>query len=223
MKTSGAIEAEFLGVANGDINGLRLRHAFVHLAGAKSTILMGQFWHPFFSTDCFPGTYSFNTGMPFATIDRSPQFCVTSVGKTKVFGVISTQRDFKNQGVGADPTNTTSAANSFSGVSLGGLPDLTFGVSHVNAALSAGASIDYKKVKAGLRNGTGLATDAATSVVSFQAYLKYKVKTTTFKAQTIYGQNIGEMLMIGGYGILDSVGKGTGKDIKLTTPYYSKI
>ena len=45
MKTSGAIEGEFLGVANGDINGFRLRHAYLQLTGAKSQILMGQFWH----------------------------------------------------------------------------------------------------------------------------------------------------------------------------------
>jgi hypothetical protein len=207
MKTSGVIEAEFFGVSNGDINGLRLRHAYVQLAGAKATILMGQFWHPFFAAECFPGTYSFNTGLPFATIDREPQFRITSVGKTKVFGVISSQRDFKNQGIGTDPANTTSGANSLSGLSLGGMPDLTVGVSHSSGPFAAGVTVDYKKVKIGLRNGGALATDVGVGGASAMAYLKYKTGTTTFKAQTIYGQNIGNMLMIGGFGIMDSVGK----------------
>ena len=212
MKTSGAIEAEFLGVANGDINGLRLRHAYVQLTGAKAQILMGQFWHPFFATDCFPGTYSFNTGMPFATIERSPQFRVTSVGKTKVFGVLSTQRDFKTQGAGTDPTNTTIAANSYSGVSLSGLPAVSVGVSHSDGAFSAGATLDYKTVKPSLVNGSGIKTDVTLSSLSAHAYVKYKKGTTTFKAQTIYGNDLGDMLMVGGYGIMDSVGK----DPKLT-------
>lgn len=212
MKTAGAIEAEFLGVSNGDINGLRLRHAYVQLTGAKTQILMGQYWHPFFATDCFPGTYSFNTGMPFATIERSPQFKISSVGKTKVYAVLSTQRDFKNQGAGSDPTNSTSAANSYSGVSLTGVPALTVGLSHANGPLSAGIAVDYKKIKPSLVNGSGLKTDVAVGGVSAQAYMKYKKGMTSFKVQSIYGQNIGDMLMIGGYGIMDS----TGKDPKLT-------
>ncbi len=206
-KTSGAIEAEFLGVANGDINGLRLRHAFMQLTGTKSQITMGQTWHPFFSTDCYPGTYSFNTGSPFATFNRVPQFRLSSMGKTKVFVVLATQRDFKNQGAGTDPTNTTIATNSFSGLSLSGLPEVNVGVSHTLGGLAMGATISYKTIKPSLANGSGLKTDAKIGSMAAHAYLRYKKGTTTFRVQTIYGQDLGDMLMIGGYGIKDSVGK----------------
>jgi hypothetical protein len=213
MKTSGTIEAEFFGTSNGDINGLRLRHAYMQLTGAKAQILMGQYWHPFFSTDCFPGTYSFTTGMPFATIDRSPQFKLSSMGKTKAFVVLSTQRDFKTQGAGTDPTNTTSAANSLSGVSLSGIPVLSVGIAHTDGGLAAGATLEYKTVKPSLTNGSGLKTDTKVSGVSAHAYVRYKKGMTTFRVQTIYGQDDGNMLMLGGYGIMDSVGK----DPKLTS------
>jgi hypothetical protein len=213
MKTSGAIEAEFLGTANGDINGLRLRHAYMQLTGTKAQILMGQYWHPFFSTDCFPGTYGFTTGMPFATIDRSPQFKLSSVGKTKAFVVLSTQRDFKTQGAGTDPTNATSGANSLSGVSLSGMPALSIGVAHSDGGLATGATIEYKTVKPTLINGSGLKSDATVGGLSAHAYLRYKKGMTTFRIQTIYGQDDGNMLMLGGYGIMDSVGK----DPKLTS------
>jgi hypothetical protein len=207
MKTSGVIEAEFLGTANGDINGLRLRHAYVQLTGAKAQILMGQYWHPFFSTDCFPGTHSFTTGAPFATIERNPQFKLSSVGKTRAFVVLSTQRDFKNQGAGSDPTNTTSGANSYSGVSLSGIPVFSVGVAHSDGPLAAGATVEYKTIKPSLSNGLGLKSDATLSSLSAHAYIRYKKGTTTFKAQTIYGQDNSDMLMMGGYGIADSVGK----------------
>ncbi len=206
-KTLGVIEAEFLGVTNGDINGLRLRHAFMQLTGPKAQITMGQTWHPFFSTDCFPGTYSFSTGSPFATFNRVPQFKLSSVGKTKVFGVLATQRDFKNQGAGSDPTNTTVAANGFSGLSLSGMPEINVGVSHSDGGLAAGATVSYKTIKPSLANGSGLKTDAKLGSYAAHAYVRYKKGTTTFKVQTVYGQDLGDMLMIGGYGIKDSVGK----------------
>ncbi|MCD4696911.1 MAG: hypothetical protein K8S16_11805, partial [Bacteroidales bacterium] len=64
-KTSGLIEGAFFGNIGTDINGFRLRHAFVKLSWEKTELLVGQFWHPMFVTSCFPGTVSFNTGVPF--------------------------------------------------------------------------------------------------------------------------------------------------------------
>ncbi len=53
-KTSGLIEGEFFGTADGDTNGFRLRHAFVKLEWKRTELLVGQFWHAMFITDCFP-------------------------------------------------------------------------------------------------------------------------------------------------------------------------
>lgn len=41
-KTSGAIEGEFFGHSDGDINGFRLRHAFVKLNWTNTQLLVGQ-------------------------------------------------------------------------------------------------------------------------------------------------------------------------------------
>jgi hypothetical protein len=75
-KTSGLIEADFFGNENSsfsDVNGFRLRHAFVKLNWQKTELLIGQFWHPMFVTDCYPGVISFNTGAPFQPFSRNPQ------------------------------------------------------------------------------------------------------------------------------------------------------
>jgi hypothetical protein len=61
-KTSGVIEGAFFGHTSGDINGFRLRHAFVKLNWTRTELLVGQYWHPAFVTYCFPGVVSFNTG-----------------------------------------------------------------------------------------------------------------------------------------------------------------
>ncbi|MCB1128629.1 MAG: hypothetical protein KDM81_19185, partial [Verrucomicrobiae bacterium] len=72
-KVSGAIEGAFFGHSNPDINGFRLRHAFVKMTWDKTTLFAGQYWHPLFVIECFPGVVSFNTGVPFQPFSRNPQ------------------------------------------------------------------------------------------------------------------------------------------------------
>ena len=72
-KTSGQLEGEFFGTADGDVNGFRLRHAFVKLDWEQTSLLVGQTWNPMFITELVPGTVSFNTGAPFNPFARNPQ------------------------------------------------------------------------------------------------------------------------------------------------------
>jgi hypothetical protein len=98
-KISGVIEAEFFGTSEADINGLRLRHAFTKLDWKKSSLLMGQTWHPMFPAECFPGTLSFNTGAPFTPFSRNPQIRFTyKPGKISASVTAYSQRDFTSTG-----------------------------------------------------------------------------------------------------------------------------
>jgi len=65
-KTSGYIEAEFFGMSDADINGFRLRHAYLKLNWDKTEVLVGQFWHPMFISESYPEVVSFNTGAPLS-------------------------------------------------------------------------------------------------------------------------------------------------------------
>jgi hypothetical protein len=56
-KTSALLEADFFGNENlnfSDVNGLRLRHAYVKLNWSTTELLVGQYWHPLFVPECFP-------------------------------------------------------------------------------------------------------------------------------------------------------------------------
>ena len=53
-KTSGVIEAEFYGTSELDVNGFRLRHAYVKMDWQKTNLLVGQYWHPLFPAESFP-------------------------------------------------------------------------------------------------------------------------------------------------------------------------
>ncbi|MDP3830073.1 MAG: hypothetical protein Q8Q47_02310, partial [Ignavibacteriaceae bacterium] len=76
-KTSGVLEGAFFGHTNPDINGFRLRLAFVKLQWENSSFLAGQYWHPLFITDVFANVVSFNTGVPFQPFSRNPQLRYT--------------------------------------------------------------------------------------------------------------------------------------------------
>jgi hypothetical protein len=98
-KTSGLIEGEFFGTADGDTNGFRLRHAYVKLNWKKSELMIGQFWHAMFITDCYPDVVSFNTGAPFQPFSRTPQVRFTQAfGKLSLIATALSQRDFASNG-----------------------------------------------------------------------------------------------------------------------------
>ncbi len=98
-KTSGLIETEFFGTADGDINGFRLRHAYVKLNWRATELMVGQFWHPLFVTESYPEVVSFNTGAPFQPFNRSPQIRLThQMGRWSLMATALAQRDFSSFG-----------------------------------------------------------------------------------------------------------------------------
>ena len=180
MKTSGAIEAAFFGNSDGSTGELRLRHAFVQLSNDKVDILMGQYWHPMFVTAVFPGVYSFNTGVPFQPFSRNPQLRVTTKGDVKFIGVLFTERDFKTRGAS---------------VSQSGMPQFHAQLQFGNASSTLGGlGFNLKSSR------PALGEDNLTST-AFIGYFRTKLGKTTWKAEATYGQNMTDLLQIGGFGI----------------------
>lgn len=202
FKANAAIEAEFFGNAETDLNGLRLRHAYVQLTNSKVQLIFGQYWHPFFTPECFPGTYNFSTGAPFSTFTRNPQFRITTTGATKVFAAVLTERDFTTPG---PATATANIATPYLRNDL--FPIVDFGVQHVSGNITLGATVDIKSVKP--RNSVALTLANKTVVntvvderelgISANAYFQVKTPSVTFKASAIYTQNGADMLLLGGY------------------------
>lgn len=179
MKTSGAIEAAFFGNSDGSIGELRLRHAFVKLSNDKVEILMGQYWHPMFVTAVFPGTYSFNTGVPFQPFSRNPQLRITTKGNVKFIGVLFTERDFQTRGAS---------------VSKSGMPQLHAQLQLGSASKTLGGfGVNLKSSR------PALGEDNLTST-AFIGYFRTKLGKATWKAEATYGQNMTDVLQIGGFG-----------------------
>lgn len=192
-KTSGILEGEFFGTSDGDINGFRLRHAFVKLDWEKSSLLVGQTWHPLFVTELVPGTVSFNTGAPFNPFSRNPQIRFSvSVDKFKFIAAALTQRDFQSNGPAG-----------FSSVYLRNsvIPNLHGQIQFASSGHLAGIAFDYKKLTPRLVTTKNVSTEESISSFAASAFFKLDLQPVTIKAQGVYGGNLADLMMLGGYAV----------------------
>lgn len=220
-KTSGILEAEFFGNFDGGINELRLRHAYAKLDWPKTQLAFGQYWHPMFVTDCFPGVIDFNTGMPFQPFNRSPQVRLTQKldkgNKTSLILAILSQRDFASVAP-SGYTATDPLRNS-------AIPNLHAQLQYKDTKLVLGAGIDYKSLRPRLNSGTpNVVSKERVNSVSFIGYAKIVTTPLIFKAEAIIGQNLTDHVMVGGYlGYVAATGAVETYDATKTKSYWFEI
>lgn len=192
-KSGGMLEGEFFGTADADVNGFRLRHAFVTLNWEKSGLLFGQTWHPMFVAEVFPQVVSFNTGSPFQPFSRNPQIRFTqSFDNLKLIAVLLTQRDFTSNG----PAGFSSAY-----LRNNVVPSAHLQLQYKSESVVTGAGFDYKTLAPRIETTKKLKADETVSSFAGLAYLKYSVSDFNFAVEGVYGQNLTDLLMLGGYAI----------------------
>lgn len=198
-RTSGLIEGEFFGTADGDTNGFRLRHATITLDWKRTELMIGQFWHPLFATDCFPDVVSFNTGAPFQPFARAPQVRLTRrFGGLSLIATALSQRDFTSNG----PEGATSAY-----LRNAGFPELNLKAqwavkdSAAGREALAGLGVDYMRIAPRLATDSGYKADESLGSAAVMAYGKLRTRSWTLKAEAVLGQNLHHLTMLGGYGV----------------------
>jgi hypothetical protein len=192
-KTSGILEAEFFGNFDGGINEFRLRHAWAKLDWTNTQLAFGQYWHPLFVTDCYPGTINFNTGMPFQPFNRSPQVRLTQkVGKLNIIVAAVSQRDFASVAPSGYAA-TDPARNS-------AIPNAHLQLQYKSTKLIVGGAVDYTAIRPRLSSGAPVkvSKELATGL-SFEGYVRVNLKPVTIKAEVVMGENLTHHVMIGGY------------------------
>lgn len=227
-KTSGIIEAEFFGNANGNENVFRLRHAFAKLDWDKTQLAFGQFWHPLFVTDCFPGVLSFNTGMPFQPFARNPQVRLTQKLNNSfnlILAAVSQTEAFVSPGSSTGIALGASAgAQNFINDAV--IPNLHAQLQYKTTALVAGLALDYKSVRPALKvlsapgATTYLATSENVNSTSLEAYAKITTKDVILKGEYVRGQNLYDHLMMGGYLAYGTVPNITYKPIQVNSMWF---
>lgn len=213
-KSSGLIEAEFFGTSDADVNGLRLRHAFVKLNWEKTELLIGQTWHPMFPLNAIPGTVSFNAGAPINAFSRNPQVKAT-YKLSKLFSANLTaysQRDFTHTGPDGISNKYMRNAN------MPGLNgELFFNNDSIKTNITAG--VNYKSIVPEIKTSLGYFTNERLNSLSYYMYAQKKFKPLTLKIMGALVENATDIMMIGGYAIADTIDKTKGykKYTNLTT------
>lgn len=201
-KTSALIESDYTGAGSTQSNSFRLRHAYVDLRWEKTELLMGQSWHPMFVPEVFPDLYSLNTGAPFQPFIRNPQISFRYYrGKNRLEATLLTQRDNTSDGpLGRSPVYLKNAA----------LPNIHLQWQFKKEALVLGAAYDYKRIVPLLYTNKGYPTHETVEGHSFMAFARTGTKDWNWRIKAIYGQNLTEHLLLGGYAVRD-VEQQTGK------------
>lgn len=194
-KTSGLLEMEWFGPSDAAVGGVRLRHAWAKLDWAKTQLGFGQYWHPLFVPDCFPGVLNFNTGIPFQPFNRSPQIRMTNlIGKDiYLITALIAQRDFTSSGPNGGSSEYLRNAS---------VPNVHAQLQVKKSNVVAGLAFDYKVVRPRLSSGTStslVASDATVGSSALMGYLKVVGKSTTIKVEAVSGSNMTDHVMLGGY------------------------
>ncbi len=197
-KTSGAIEGEFFGMADGNINGFRLRHAYVKLNWTKTELLVGQYWNPMFTTASFPGVVNFNTGVPFMPFSRNPQIRLTqNFGGFKVYIAALSQLDFKSNGPkGASTMYIRNTATPAFNLNIEYSTKNEKGTSFLIGLAGA-----YKSLLPRMSTDSSYKTTTKVSSMSGMLYTKLVIPAMTFKITGFYGQDAYDYTMLGGYAV----------------------
>jgi len=195
-KVGAYVELDFTG---GDAaNSVRFRHAYTTFVWPKTELLFGRTWHPTFVEKVFPGVMALNTGVPFQVFNRSPQLRLTHhlTSNLDVIAAAIYQINYINYGPdGASARYQRDAV----------IPNMHLQLQYFDKHWVLGAGVDWKTIQP-RRYTTGsdgkkyVTTEKLPSMAAL-AYLKYAKGKFELKAKSMFGQNVSESLLPGGYAV----------------------
>jgi hypothetical protein len=155
--------------------------------------MLGQYWHPMFVPEVFPNVISLNTGAPFQPFIRNPLITYKYYFNNYNLGfTLISQRDNASDGpAGASPLYLRNSL----------MPNAHLQLQYKNENHVWGLAADYKVLQPRLETATRLKTNESIGSYAFMAYYKYVKDKFLWSAKTIYGQNLTEHLMMGGYAV----------------------
>jgi hypothetical protein len=212
-KATGLLEFDFAGNLKTDPTLFRIRQAFSLLSWEKSSLLIGQTWHPFFGGSNLPTVAGLNTGAPFSCFNRSPmiRYNMKFGGATLSASMVS---EMQYATLGADDFIAFQTTNHAKRNAV--IPEMVLTAEWSKSALTFGAGAQYKLIKPRmLVRSSDLATTSMAEELlpstAFMAYGKFKNEKLTVLAKGFFGENMSHLVMPGGYGVA-SYDPATGKE-----------
>ena len=182
-KSSAKIEADFDGFGT-SFYVFRIRQAYMKLNWNKTELVVGQTWHPMFGTVA-PSTLSANGGAPFQPFNRSPQVRLKQNLCTSLSITAALLYEMQYSSTGPLGPSNVYMKNAM-------VPDVFLGVENKTNHWTNGIGVDYKTITPDTKQVSSL------SAVAYSQYVNSKFQ---LKGKVIYGQNLSDQLMVGGYGV----------------------
>jgi len=189
-KSFAFIEGDFLGdKAQSQDLYFRLRHAFIRLNWDKTSLLVGQYWHPLFITENFASTVNLSCGTPYHPLNRQPMIRMgyQLSDKVEVIGFLMSQNDFLDKGM------VKAAENSLR-------PEAALQFKYKTESFFAAATSGYKVLRPALKDpNTELETKEMAKGWYMAGSLKKKFNQFTFKTEALYTAGMSNVVMLGGF------------------------
>ena len=191
-KTSGTLEGDFFGNTEGSIGQFRLRHAFASLEWSKTTVTMGQTWYPTFIPEVFPGVANFSTVILFNPFGWASQIRVKHSLSSNISFALTAykEREFTTATATGGTQNSASINSS--------IPTFHGQFQFKNKNWIAGLGAEFKSLQP-LTVSNGLVSDEKVNSLSFVGYFKYNNDKFHIKAYGITGENMYNLVMLGGF------------------------
>ncbi len=193
-KGAATIQGDFVGTSTDKTGLFRLRHAFVKLDWDKNQLIAGKYWHPMFVTSCFPRVLHWGAAVPFHVLSRAGQLRFTHRFNSGYFLIAAlSEMDFKSPGpFGANVKYVQQAA----------IPEFSGQVKFdIGEKFDFGVTAGYKFLKPFVKNSRRIKTDELLTSLQMNAWLSLKTNKLAWNLQGIYGQNMFNFVMLGGYGV----------------------
>ena len=195
-RVSAYIEGDFTGSVESGINMLRLRHAYLQLNKSKSTLLLGQYWHPLVVPELMPGTRPLNMGVPFHPYSRYVQANYTYLSRHwRITAVTAFQLD--NASDGPQGKQTQYLRNSC-------LPEFNLQLRYLWNSGQLGVMAHETVIKprqqvTDSRTQKTYRTETLFSSTAFSLFVKQRMGLWQLNLQALYGDNLYEQGLLGGY------------------------
>jgi len=173
--------------------GYRLRHSFIELHFKDVLFTLGQTWHPFTVTDCYPDTISFNSGAPYEPTARNGGVIVKfTKEKIQLISSLFSQLNFNNDG----PRGFT---NRYIREAL--MPDIHVQVRYMDEKNLFGVCYNIKRLMPRIVTNNGFSTNESIFSNAVSIFYGYTHPVFSFRSRYVWIQNGTEFFMVGGYGV----------------------
>jgi len=192
-KAKGYIEADFYGVSEKTLNVFRMRHCYIALNWEKTSVVLGQYWHPIYTPECAPDTISCNGGVPIDPFKRAPQIRFTT-GIDPIEIAITAAEEVNFCHDGPEGPCSTYLRNAV-------IPDSNIRLQAHNGKHVYGFALNFKRLVPRLQSDFNIKVEESINSVATIAYAAFNWESFALRLKGTIAQNGQDAGLLGGYAV----------------------